>query len=138
MLRGLAAGLALLIAAPAAAQPMPGMLSIDEGTPVRVASAAALRRALARCTRPNGCRSVYLETCQMCILSARAERGGFSITTRLGPPGPEFQLFDNRPGPAGTRSFVASEMIEIFAAYIAGDDDPLYVGTTPIQDETTQ
>jgi len=125
--------LALVTATAAAAQPMPGMLSINDGEPVRVASAAAVGRVLQRCARPNGCTSVYLETCQMCILSAQARRGGFAITSRLGPPGPEYELFDRRTGRARRRVFNAAAMIAIFAAYVCGPE-PRFVGSIRIED----
>jgi hypothetical protein len=121
--------LALLLAGAAAASepPMPGMLSIDDGEPVRVASAAAVRRDLARCARPNGCTSVMLETCDRCIMSAQTQGGGFVIRSRLGPPGPEYELYDNRPRHEGSKIFSAEELIEIFASYIDGPR-PSYVG----------
>ncbi len=123
----------LVIAAPVAAQPMPGSLSINDGELVRVTSAAAVRRALSRCGRAGACTGVYLETCQMCILSAQARRGGFAITSRLGPPGPEYDLYDRRTGRARRRVFSAADMIAIFAAYVSGPE-PRFVGSIRIRD----
>ena len=130
------AALALAFAAPAAARPgaAPAMLSIDDGAPVRVASPAAVRRALRRCARPNGCASVMLETCDRCILSAQAGGAGFAIRSRLGPPGPEYDLFDRRPGRARTRVFASADLIEIFADYLAGRRTA-YVGTVEADEQ---
>jgi hypothetical protein len=135
MIRSLAA-LALAAAAPAMAQPgiTPGMLGIDDGAPVRVASAAAVRRALRRCARPGGCASIMLETCDRCIISAQAEGSGFAINSRLGPPGPFYALFDNRPGRRRTRIFAPADLIEIFTGYLSGRQ-PGYVGTIETDDE---
>jgi hypothetical protein len=124
----------LAMAAPGAGPPMPGMLSIDDGEAVRVASAAAVRRALARCGRPGACTSVMLETCDRCILSAEARAGGFAIRSRLGPPGPEYDLYDNRPRHEGSRLFSPAELIEIFAGYISGPP-PGYVGASQASEE---
>jgi hypothetical protein len=124
---------ALASAAAASAQAMPGMLSVNDGEAVRVASAAAVRRALARCARAGACASVYLETCSLCILSAEARRGGFAITSRLGPPGPEYDLFDRRTERARRRVFNAADMIAIFAGYISGPR-PRFVGSIQIRD----
>jgi len=125
----------LLAGAPAAAAPpMPGMLSINDGDPVRVASAAAVRRAFALCARPNGCTTVMIETCDRCIMSAEAQGGGFVIRSRLGPPGPEYELYDNRPRHEGSKIFSAEELIEIFASYISGPR-PSYVGAAHAAEE---
>ncbi|TMJ19742.1 MAG: hypothetical protein E6G92_08210 [Alphaproteobacteria bacterium] len=126
--------IAMLLAMAAAEPPMPGMLSIDDAAPVRVASAAAVRRALARCARPGGCASVMIETCDRCILSAEARGGGFVIRSRLGPPGPEYLLYDNRPMHEGNETFSAEELIEIFAGYISGPR-PGYVGAVQAVEE---
>ena len=128
-----------MMAAPAAAQTMPGMLSLDDGEPVRVTSAAAVRRALRKCGQTVGCTSVLLETCDRCILSAAADEGGYAIRTRLGPPGPEYALLGlrQRRSRSGDYLFTAAEMIEIFAGYLAGRQ-PAYVRSVEIPDETTQ
>ena len=134
----LAAAIALALSAPAAAQAMPGTLSINDGAPVRVASAASVRRTLRRCARPGGCTSLMLETCDRCILSAQAERGGFAIRSRLGPPGPEYNLFHNRPERGrGVFIFTAAELTEIFAGHVSGVR-PLYVRSilAPAEEET--
>jgi hypothetical protein len=125
---------AMLLAIAASEPPMPGTLSIDDGAPVRVGSAAAVRRALARCALPGACASVMLETCDRCILSAEARAGGFAIRSRLGPPGPEYDLYDNRPRHEGSRIFSPAELIEIFAGYISGPR-PGYVGASQAVEE---
>lgn len=129
-----ALALALAAAAPAAAQPVPAMLSIDDGAPVRVATPAAVRRALQRRARPNGCTSVMLETCDRCVLSAQAQGSGFAISSRLGPPGPFYDLVDNRPGRRRTRVFAPADLIDIFTGYLSGRQ-PGYAGTVETDDE---
>jgi hypothetical protein len=122
-------GLVLAVATPAAARPSRAQLTIDDDAPVRVTSGREVRRALARCARPDACSTLVLEDCDRCILSSSAEAGGFSIYIRHGPPGPEYLLFDNRPGRGNTAIFSAADMIEIFAGYLHGRT-PGYVGRT--------
>ena len=137
--RALAVFALALMATPASAQTMPGMLSLDDGDPVRVASAAAVRRALRNCGQTVGCISVLLETCDRCILSAAADEGGYAIRSRLGPPGPEYALSGprQRRSRSGDYLFTAAEMIEIFAGYLSGRQ-PSSVRSVEIPDETSQ
>ena len=116
----LAAALALALTAPAAARRggPPQMLGVDDAAPVRVASEYSVRRVLRRCVGPTGCASVLLESCDRCILAATREGGGFAISMRLGPPGPEYDLVDSRAGREHARIFSAADMVEIFAGYV--------------------
>ena len=128
--------LSLIVAAPAVArtEAQAGMLTIDDGTPVRVASAAAVRRALARCSRPHVCTSLMLETCDRCIMSAEAHGGGYAVQTRLGPPGPEYDLFDTRRGRVRGRVFTPVQTIALFASYVSGLQ-PRHVGSIRTADQ---
>ena len=83
------ASFALAVAAPAAAQTMPGMLSVNDGDPVRMTSAAAVRRTLARCAEASGCTSVMLETCDRLLFPPKMSAAASRYAPRLGPPGPE-------------------------------------------------
>lgn len=128
---------ALAAALPSAAQALPDELSINDEAYERPRTAAGIRRELAQCLRARACRSVYLETCTMCIASAQAERGGYSIMIRTGQPGPEYDLYDRRRGRTAGRLFSAADMIAIFAAQVSGAR-LRYVGTIERPDETTQ
>lgn len=130
------AALALAVAAPAAAQGTAGMLTIDDDSPVRVTSAAAVRRAMRGCGRSVGCIRVMLETCDRCILSAEGDEGGYVIRSRLGPPGPDYDLVGQRTarGRYGIYVFTAAELVEIFAGYISGRQ-PGYVRAVEVADE---
>lgn len=130
---GLAAAFACTLAT-APASGTPGMLSIDDGTPVRIASPAALRRAVRRCSGRGGCATILVETCDRCDLSAEAHGGGYALTSRLGPPGPDYDLFDNRPGRGRRRIFALSDVIEILTGYLFGRR-PRYVSVIRIEDQ---
>ena len=135
MIKSLFLAVSLILAAPAGARPAtPGMLTIDDGAPVRVTSAAAVRRALVRCGRPHACASLMLETCDRCIMSAEAQGSGFAIHTRLGPPGPEYDLFDTRRGRTRGRVFTPAQTIALFASYVAGPQ-PRHVGSVRSADQ---
>lgn len=129
--------LVFAVALPSAARAVPDELQINDESFERPRSAAGMRRELAECLRAGACQSVYLETCSMCIASARAERGGYAIMIRTGPPGPEYDLYDRRRGRTAGRLFSAADMIAIFASQVSGPR-LRYVGTIERPDETTQ
>ena len=114
-------------------------ITIEGSESVRVANAAAVRRALRPCTRALGCLSVTIETCDRCILSAARDEGGFAIQSRLGPPGPDYDLVGQRAarGRYGIYIFTAAEMIDIFAGHVSGRR-PGYVRAVPTRDGSAE
>jgi hypothetical protein len=96
------------------------MVTIDDQDVGLVVNGADVRRALAQCDPPGKCSSVYLHREPQIDFAAMYEDGGYTISHRTGPPGPEFDA--KRKGKGSPDHFSAAEMIEITANYLDGHE----------------
>jgi hypothetical protein len=96
------------------------MLTIDDQDVGYVATGADVRRALAQCDPPKSCNSIYLHREPQIDYGAGFENGGYTISHRTGPPGPEFDA--KRKGTGSPDHFSTAEMVEITANYLDGRD----------------
>ncbi len=127
------AGLGLLTTASAEARPSsftPATLSItatDGHTrSVKVRSAQQVRAAIKPCLGKMQCEEISLETCDRCLLSAEAVEGGYLIQSRLGPPGPLYDLIDDRPARRNSATFSLKDLTTIFIDHLtSGKTIPL-------------
>ncbi len=77
-----------------------------------------LRNAIAPCSAKIRCEHISVETCDRCFMSAEAVRGRYLIQSRLGPPGPLYDVIDNRPGRQNTATFSLKDLTIIFVDYL--------------------
>jgi hypothetical protein len=96
-------------------------LTIDDREMGKVANGKDVRKALAKCT-PKTCNSVLLEREPQIDYAASYEKGGYTISHRTGPPGPEFDAM--RKGKGSRDHFSTAEMIKITADYLDGRQTP--------------
>ena len=106
----------------AAADDYPMTLSIDDQVVGKVLTDRDIRAALAKCSPPATCSSIYMERDPQIFFGAGFERGGYTISHRTGPPGPEYDAI--RVGKGNATHFSTSEMIRITADYIEGRKTP--------------
>lgn len=120
----------MLIAAPAAAQTPPAVLTIDDAAPVTINDRAALSAALRPCASADRCTGMAIETCDRCGVAAERSGAGFSLSLRTGPPGPFYTAVrtDGRNAP-----FSLSETEAILASQL--DDAPKQPGWYRWQEE---
>ncbi|WP_374526021.1 hypothetical protein [Sphingopyxis sp.] len=102
----------------------PAMLTIStadgRSREVRVQSERQLRDALRLCFGKAQCEDISIETCDRCSLQAEATYGGYLIHSRLGPPGPLYELRDKRRGRRGSKVFGLQDVKTIFVDYLTG------------------
>ena len=112
-------------AVPARAEVMdqyPMTLSIDDQVVGQMLTGRDIRAALAKCSPPATCSSIYMERDPQIFFGASYEDGGYTISHRTGPPGPEFDAI--RVGKGNSTLFSTPEMIRITADYIEGRKTP--------------
>ncbi|ALJ12937.1 hypothetical protein [Sphingopyxis macrogoltabida] len=85
---------------------------------VEVRSARQLRNAIQPCFRKIQCEEISVETCDRCFMTAEAVYGGYLVQSRLGPPGPLYDLIDDRPGRQNTATFSLSDLTTLFVDYL--------------------
>lgn len=86
---------------------------------IRVRNERQLRAALQPCFGKMQCEDIIVETCDRCFLQAEAVHGGYLLHSRLGPPGPYYELRDKRAGRRGSKIFVLKDVVTIFVDYLA-------------------
>ena len=117
--------LSVIVAMPARAETMdeyPMTLSIDDKEVGEVVTDKDIRAALAKCNPPVTCSSIYMERDPQIFFGAGFEKGGYTLSHRTGPPGPEFDAI--RVGKGNATHFSVAEMIRITADYIEGRKTP--------------
>ena len=100
----------------------PMALSIDDNEVAQVRTDRDIRAALLKCHPPASCGSIYMERDPQIFYSANYEKGGYSISHRSGPPGPDWDA--RRIGKGNPTHFSTAEMIRITADYIEGRKTP--------------
>ncbi|NIJ36822.1 hypothetical protein FHR22_001471 [Sphingopyxis panaciterrae] len=85
---------------------------------VKVRSARQLRKALQPCFGKVQCEEISVETCDRCVMTAEAVYGGYLLQSRLGPPGPLYDLIDDRPGRQNSSTFSLKDLTTIFVDYL--------------------
>ena len=117
----------LTVAAPSAARAPafePGTLSIvtTDGSrrEVKVRSALQLKKAIQPCFGKVQCEEISVQTCDRCVMTAEAVLGGYLVQSRLGPPGPLYDIIDDRPGRQNTATFSLKDLTTIFVDYLTG------------------
>jgi len=100
----------------------PMALSIDDNEIGEVRTDRDIRAALAKCHPPKTCSSIYMERDPQIFYGANYEKGGYSISHRSGPPGPDWDA--RRIGKGNPTHFSTAEMIRITADYIEGRKTP--------------
>ena len=100
----------------------PMTLSIDDREVGKMLTDRDIRAALANCSPPATCASIYMERDPQIFFGASFEDGGYTISHRTGPPGPEFDAI--RVGKGNATHFSTPEMIRITADYIEGRTTP--------------
>jgi hypothetical protein len=129
MIRFIAGALLIGLLLPASVQAKPRAASFEPATlsivakdgrerSITVRSAQQLRNAIAPCSGKTRCEHISIETCDRCYLSADAVRGGYLIQSRLGPPGPLYDLIDDRAGRQNTATFSLKDLTTIFVDYL--------------------
>jgi hypothetical protein len=99
------------------------MLTIDDRDVGKMANGKDIRRALAKCHPPKTCSYIYLHREPQIDYAANYEDGGYTISHRTGPPGPDFDAL--RIGKGSRDHFSTREMITITADYIDGRKTPV-------------
>lgn len=129
MIRIIAAVLLIGLLFPAGGQAKPRAASFEPATlsivatdgrerSITVRSARQLRNAIAPCSGRIRCEQISLETCDRCFMSAEAVRGGYLIQSRTGPPGPLYDLIDDRSGRQNTATFSLKDLTTILVDYL--------------------
>ena len=85
---------------------------------IRVRSVQQLKKAIQPCFGKVQCEEISVETCDRCFMSAEAVLGGYLIQSRLGPPGPLYDIMDDRPGRQNTATFSLTDLTTIFVDYL--------------------
>lgn len=100
----------------------PAMLTIaatdGRDRSVAVRNAQQIRDAIAPCLGKVQCEEISVETCDRCVIYAASTYGGYRIYSRLGPPGPLYELLDKRPGRKDARLFSLEDATTIFIDYL--------------------
>ena len=85
---------------------------------IRVRGVQQLKKAIQPCFGKVQCEEISVETCDRCFMSAEAVLGGYLIQSRLGPPGPLYDIIDDRPGRQNTATFSLKDLTTIFVDYL--------------------
>jgi hypothetical protein len=85
---------------------------------VKVGNARQLRKAIQPCFGKVQCEEISVETCDRCFMTAEAVLGGYLIQSRSGPPGPLYDIIDDRPGRQNTATFSLNDLTTIFVDYL--------------------
>lgn len=83
-----------------------------------VRSARQLKKAIQPCLGKVQCEEISVETCDRCFMTAEAVLGGYLVQSRSGPPGPLYDLIDDRPGRQNTATFSLKDLTTIFVDYL--------------------
>ena len=83
-----------------------------------VRSARQLKKAIQPCLGKVQCEEISVETCDRCVMTAEAVLGGYLVQSRSGPPGPLYDLIDDRPGRQNTATFSLKDLTTIFVDYL--------------------
>ena len=85
---------------------------------ISVRSERQLKEAIQPCFGKVECEEISVETCDRCFVTAEAVLGGYLIQSRLGPPGPLYDIIDDRPGRQNTATFSLKDLTAIFVDYL--------------------
>ena len=83
-----------------------------------VRSVQQLKKAIQPCFGKVQCEEISVETCDRCFMTAEAVLGGYLIQSRSGPPGPLYDLIDDRSGRQNTATFSLKDLTTIFVDYL--------------------
>ncbi|MGL3821097.1 hypothetical protein [Sphingopyxis sp. R3-92] len=83
-----------------------------------VRSARQLKKAIQPCLGKVQCEEISVETCDRCVMTAEAVLGGYLVQSRSGPPGPLYDIIDDRPGRQNTATFSLKDLTTIFVDYL--------------------
>lgn len=83
-----------------------------------VRSARQLKKATQPCLGKVQCEEISVETCDRCVMTAEAVLGGYLVQSRSGPPGPLYDIIDDRPGRQNTATFSLKDLTTIFVDYL--------------------
>ena len=85
---------------------------------ISVRSVQQLKKAIQPCFGKVQCEEISVETCDRCFMTAEAVLGGYLIQSRLGPPGPLYDIIDDRPGRQNTATFGLKDLTTILVDYL--------------------
>ncbi|UNU42510.1 hypothetical protein EAO27_07145 [Sphingopyxis sp. YF1] len=85
---------------------------------ISVRSAQQLKKAIQPCFGKVQCEEISVETCDRCFITAEAVLGGYLVQSRSGPPGPLYDIIDDRPGRQNTATFSLKDLTTIFVDYL--------------------
>lgn len=85
---------------------------------ISVRSVQQLEKAIRPCFDKVQCEEISVETCDRCFMSAEAVLGGYLVQSRSGPPGPLYDIIDDRPGRQNTATFSLKDLTSIFVDYL--------------------
>lgn len=85
---------------------------------IAVRSVQQLKKAIQPCFGKVQCEEISVETCDRCFMTAEAVLGGYLVQSRLGPPGPLYDIIDDRPGRQNTATFSLRDLTTIFVDYL--------------------
>ena len=85
---------------------------------ISVRSVQQLKKAIQPCFGKVQCEEISVETCDRCFMTAEAVLGGYLVQSRSGPPGPLYDIIDDRPGRQNTATFSLNDLTTIFVDYL--------------------